>query len=347
MILRYSNASLIRMKDNSGYGCCFCKQLFQEPIELKRHFLDTHGQDIKQMTTRVLKHIVKIDVSFLNCSLCDTDVGSLEELLTHLVETHDKFIHKNIAPNYMEFKFEGPGYRCAFCEQSFGCFKPLIEHMHVHYRNHVCEVCGAGFATRPAYRSHRNRHGDGVYPCKYDGCDKTFDHAAKLHEHTNRVHLGLKRYVCHVCGDKFDDQFKKTKHSLEAHGIKEEQEAVCTICGKYFLNHKNLREHIRKNHLMERPHECETCGKTFFKRTELKNHMVVHGAPSIYKCEICTKAYPRKKTLVSHMRSHAVVKPFQCEPCGLQFAQKVSLRYHNKTKHGITYIALPRYVEAS
>ena len=51
-----------------------------------------------------------------------------------------------------------------------------------------------------------------------------------------------------------------------------EEKNQCGICTKEFTERKNLNQHIRQVHSVDKPHECEVCGKRFTR----KQHRDLH-----------------------------------------------------------------------
>ncbi|CAG9106430.1 unnamed protein product [Plutella xylostella] len=335
-VLLCSNASLIQGKDNGGYRCSLCPHKFPESSELKTHFLNRHRNVdfIMRLQAGMFERSTKLDVTFLRCSLCNAELDKLDDLKAHLQMEHGKVIHNDVTNYMVPFKFEKPGFHCVECAAEFGEFKPLFEHMHHHYRNYVCDQCDAGFVTKNARNSHQARHGYGTYSCLQ--CDKTFPSAQHLSSHVTRVHDKVKMSRCHLCLEKFTDIFKKAQHTEEVHGIVQPK-AVCSACSREFKNHRSLKIHVKRDHLMERRHKCEFCEKAFYTGSQLKHHAIKHiDAPKSFKCSMCPKAYDRRKTLMNHMRSHTELLQFHCQMCDKEFMSQVGVDYHVKMKHSAT-----------
>ncbi|CAK1554352.1 unnamed protein product [Leptosia nina] len=333
-ILLNSNANPIRTKDSLGYVCGFCPEQFLEPTDLKKHFLNEHKDErfIKFMSTRLFEHVVKLDITYLNCALCKRDLSNLDELLSHLKQQHAKDVHTDIKCPILPFKFDSTELRCAVCSTEYTNFKLLQEHMNSHFGKFTCDVCGHRFMTEKLLLSHERRHKTGEYKC--DQCEKVFINSGRLREHKNRAHFGMaKRNKCQICLEKFMDYWKKVDHMVQAHGA---QPVVlnCQACNRVFHNQRALSRHTKKDHLMERRHKCEECDMTFFSTSCLKRHMTKHTGSRDYQCDICFKAYGRKTTLREHMRIHADDRRFACGHCGQAFVQKCSWRSHMRSKHG-------------
>lgn len=333
-ILLNSNANPIRCKDSQGYGCAFCPKQFQEPTVLKKHFLEEHNNDqlIKYMTAKLFEHVVKLDITYLNCALCDKDIKHLDDLITHLKDEHNKPMYLDTKSQIVPFRFDSPELKCVMCSAKFISFKLLLEHMNSHFGNYFCEICGTGFVTDKLLASHVKRHDNGEFKCEQ--CDKTFTNQQKLRDHVKRTHLGMsKRNKCNYCAERFVDYWKKMDHMVKEHGMAPIV-LKCSACERTFRDQRALSRHTKKDHLLERRHKCPECDMRFFGSSGLQKHMAKHTGLRQFRCEVCLKAYGRKNTLREHMRIHANDRRFACTHCGQAFVQKCSWRSHMRSKHG-------------
>ncbi|XP_045781615.1 zinc finger protein 317-like isoform X7 [Maniola jurtina] len=329
----YTNATPIRCKNDFGYVCCFCKDVYQEPNLLKDHTIKSH--ELEKTTfmegKRLGSYLVKLDITDLQCNICKTGLPTLDAALIHLKE-HDKPIHLDINNHIMPFNFEGEYLKCVFCNVIFHKFKKLLEHMSRHYRNCVCDICGAGFINRNTFTMHYHGHKIGSFPCQH--CQKVFDTKRKRRSHEMAIHVhAQKTYKCGYCKEHFSTHWQKEKHITTQHGV-DLPKIQCQVCEKICLTANSLRIHMKRDHLMERRFECGVCEHRFFAAQELKEHMVKHTGVRDYKCDICLKSYGKKSTLREHIRIHAGDRRFKCQLCEQAFIQKCSLNSHLRSKHG-------------
>ncbi|XP_068626139.1 zinc finger protein 501-like [Battus philenor] len=334
IILLNSNANPIRCKDSLGYGCAFCPKQFPQPTKLKKHFLDEHNNDrlIRFMSSKLFENVVKLDITYLCCALCDTDFPQLDQFVTHLKTTHDKDLYVDTKSQILPFRFDTPELKCAICSTEYATFKLLQEHMNTHFRNYPCKICGGCYVTERLLQGHIKRHGDGEFKCAQ--CDKTFTSVHKRREHVHRTHLGFnKRNKCQFCEERFLDYWKKIDHMVKIHGAPPVV-LKCQACERSFNNQRALTRHKKKDHLLERRHNCGECEMKFFSSSCLRKHMAKHTGLRQYTCDVCHKSYGRKNTLREHMRIHADDRRFKCEHCGQGFVQKCSWRGHMRSKHG-------------
>lgn len=284
------------------------------------------------MSAKLLEHVIKLDITYLNCALCDKDIYKLDDFIVHLKNEHKKQMHLDVKNHIVPFRFDTPELKCAVCTTEFGTFKLLQEHMNSHYGNYMCEICGAGFVTDRLRVCHVKRHGSGEFKC--DQCDKTFNSKLKRRDHQKRTHLGLSaRNKCKFCSERFVDYWKKINHMVKEHGVPPVV-LKCTACELTFNNQRSLSRHTKKDHLLERRHKCSECDMRFFGKSSLQKHMAKHTGLRQFKCDVCLKAYARKNTLREHMRIHANDRRFACTHCGQAFVQKCSWRSHMRSKHG-------------
>ncbi|XP_045781613.1 zinc finger protein 99-like isoform X6 [Maniola jurtina] len=332
-LFNHTNATPLRCQKDIGYGCCFCDKFCEKPAELKQHTRQTHQSDIhKIMRKKSLNdYHVKLDITGLQCNECNTKTDNLEDMMRHLQE-HNKNIHWDINNHIMPFSFDDDELRCVICKAEFNKFKKLNEHMNKHYRNRVCDVCGAGFINERTFRKHSIQvHKKGVFACKF--CEKIFDTIGKKRSHESSVHIHSQMLnKCGYCNKKFKSHRNKEKHISSAHGVRL-KEIKCKLCGKVCLTANALRVHTRRDHLKERNYQCHLCAFSSYGNSCLQSHMLKHTGVRDFQCDICLKSYAKKKTLKEHMRIHADDRRFKCEYCGLAFIQKCSLKGHMQSKH--------------
>lgn len=333
-IMQWSNATPIRRCRDTGYVCCYCDDQYQKPANLKTHTLDVHRKEdittTRYLLTMSMKYFfIKLDITSLSCRICKKDMITLEELMQHLNYNHKKCIHNDIKNQIIPFKFTTENLECFICKSTFNKFKTLSDHMKVHYRNYLCEKCGAGFVNAAGLFKHSLSHKTGSYKC--DFCPKVWDTQLKKKRHETIVHQRkVYQLKCGYCIETFNEYRKRETHLVLVHGVGIPE---CQACHKVFKTRRTLNFHIKKDHMLEKPHKCTTCDKKFFAAYELKNHMVLHSNLRPHQCSVCKKTFRQKTSLKGHMRIHDNDKRFKCEHCEQAYVQKNSLTYHLKSKH--------------
>ncbi|XP_030033823.1 PR domain zinc finger protein 5 isoform X9 [Manduca sexta] len=304
-ILVCSTATPIQRYGGIGYTCAYCNKQYLNPADLRTHTTQVHN-DVSQakfMNSDNLHHyIVKLDITSLRCKLCNSNIETLDELMEHLKNIHEKKIFRNIKNRILPFKFDSETLRCAICEHVFNSFKKLMEHTSTHYRNFICSVCDAGFVNHSALKGHSLSHETGSFTCTY--CPKVLSNLRQKtnHEKTHR-HVDNKQYKCGYCSEAFKTSRKKEMHLTAMHGVPQVI-YKCQACDKTFKIRKVFRVHIKRDHLMERSHKCTQCDKSFFRSEQLKEHMVRHTGQREFQCGVCLKKFGAKGSLRHHMRKH-------------------------------------------
>lgn len=333
VILECTNATPIRCHGGIGYQCCFCPEQHPNPADLKTHTIEKHDSKTKQAFMKgktMSEFFVKLDITALCCRLCGAQIDALEPLMDHLSDIHGKKLYTDIRSHILPFKFNDETLRCIYCPNDFNTFKVLQGHMNVHFRNFICETCDSGFVTRNMRRNHMKTHDTGSFICSF--CPKVYDTLLKQRAHEKQVHRHPKMNLCPYCNERFRDFTQKVRHLKEAHGVQKES-PKCKACDRSFETMAALSVHIKRDHLIQRPHKCSECDMSFYVKAQLRNHFVIHSGTREFACSVCLKTFGRKKTLSDHMRIHTDDRRHKCKHCGMAFVQKSSLRSHVRTNH--------------
>lgn len=226
-VMKYSNATPIRNHVKSGFVCCFCDAHFPKPADLKIHTIQSHADDdskdkFLRKKAVLYSFMVKLDITSLICNICHMLVDTLEQLIDHLNNVHQKGLHTDVKNHIVCFKFDSEVMRCLVCLLEFNSFKLLSEHMNQHYTNFVCDECGAGFINRRQLLLHSDKHKNGSHKC--GSCDKVFQSLKRMKTHERITHvynsgLGTHGYRCNHCNEKFQNKKAKVDHMSLAHGV--------------------------------------------------------------------------------------------------------------------------------
>ncbi|XP_034838109.1 oocyte zinc finger protein XlCOF6-like isoform X5 [Maniola hyperantus] len=335
-VLAHSTATPIRSHDGFTYTCCFCADQYKNPVDLKSHTLMTHnnGEDRREFMRKQTSgnYLLKLDITLLKCNICDESIDTLEGLLDHLQNNHKKLIHTDVKNQIIPFKFGDEEMKCVVCSLAFSKFKVLLNHMHTHYRNYVCEICDYGCINRRAMKSHEHSHKTGSFECSE--CNKVFQTRDRMRSHMKAVHKYKNMpNKCGVCNERFRSNKLKDQHLVTVHGMSPVIRK-CSACDQTFTSQNLLRLHTKRFHLMERRFKCTECEMTFFAKNQLQYHMLKHTGRKDFQCDVCMKWFTRKSVLKEHMRIHMNDRRFTCLQCGRGFVQKCSWRSHMRTVHG-------------
>lgn len=109
--------------------------------------------------------------------------------------------------------------------------------------------------------------------------------------------------------------------------------SITKVCGKAFIQHGNMQEHMRI-HTGECPFECHICGRKFKTSSQVRMHIKRHEVNKPLKCNLCDKAFVQIVELRNHQRRHKNIKPYSCETCGKSFIDVGALKKHFRLHTG-------------
>ncbi|XP_013163749.1 PREDICTED: zinc finger protein 43-like isoform X8 [Papilio xuthus] len=309
-ILKYSNATPFKDKNDAGYICAYCFKTYPDPDVLRNH---TQYQHVKEKPTYKAGSALScfaafLDIVNLKCTICDQGMDNLKTLSEHLMKVHDMKYYVGLTDYFQPFKLtQEQLMKCCLCNEVYHNMKLLFQHMNVHYRNFICTICGAGFVNSFRLSRHETTHAKkSSYPCRQ--CGQTFAAESKKKSHVNTEHKGIAGdSVCQICKARFKNYYQKTRHMMQMHnaeGIK------CDVCDKRFNLKSNLKLHMRSVHLKERKFECSECNMRFFvKRHMIGHYLATHTNERKFKCDICGKAYATENSRRKHLKkNHGISK---------------------------------------
>lgn len=313
----------------SNYYCYYCKDQFTNPNELREHTM-TH--EPKTMFESMMEHkkIPKIDITRIDCRLCQEKIDNLETLKKHLTIIHGLKLHP-ITNEFLKFRLTLNNLTCTECKSTFPYFDSLKKHMAEHFGKFICDICGACFLEQASLRTHIKTHYkiDMCFPCEI--CGKNLKSKYSRYLHVATVHEKKPTVNCYKCDAAFLSHALRNKHLIEVHGDK--RTFPCKLCDKVYNRRKTLMEHNRRIHLKVYRHQCDLCDQRFYLPSRLKEHMATHTGERNFRCEFCDKGYPRLKSLQEHLRSHTNDRRYKCDICNSTFTQNASLKNHLKSHH--------------
>lgn len=310
-LLKYSNATPFKDRNDAGYICAYCFKTYPDPGVLRSHTENDHVREkpTYKAGSAMASFVAYLDIVDLKCTVCNQPQESLKQLTQHLVSRHEKKYFLDVTDYFQPFKLTNEQQiNCCLCDEVFHNMKLLMQHMNVHYRNFICTICGAGFVNSFRLNRHETTHGKkkSSFPCRY--CGQVFAAESKKKAHVNIEHKGIAGdSVCQICKARFKNYYQKTRHMIQVHnaeGIK------CEMCEKRFNLKSNLVLHMRSVHLKERPYECSVCSMGFFIKKHMMGHyMATHTNERKFKCEVCGKAYATQNSKRKHMKkNHGISK---------------------------------------
>ncbi|XP_061101693.1 zinc finger and SCAN domain-containing protein 2-like isoform X2 [Conger conger] len=124
-------------------------------------------------------------------------------------------------------------------------------------------------------------------------------------------------FVCTRCGKTFPDALELKTHE-QVHSRK--KPFSCSVCDKSFSQSHILKAH-ESTHTGQKPYACVECGKCFSLKSHLKTHQVTHTGERLFSCTVCDKSFAQLGVLKQHQRIHTGEKPHCCNKCGKSFTQ--------------------------
>ncbi|GAB0094060.1 hypothetical protein DMENIID0001_092810 [Sergentomyia squamirostris] len=344
-------------EDSKETICSICNHEFSTKQNLKRHIEDIHEKGEKSKDDKAFQ-CSQCDLSFKNhyyltkhqgihtskkknvCPICGQEYSTKQNLRRHIEDIHDKVKKSKGKESYQcnmcEMMFKNHYFLtkhraihhtsrknvCPHCNQVYSTKQNLrrhVEDIHEKLRNHLCTICGKGFAQITTLKSHYNVHSKIKFQC--DICGKRFKTEVYLKLHKLR----------HIPPEQRTEKIKKR---LKSDGSKAKKViCICSFCGK-ISNTAAIHQNHMRTHTGEKPFECDICKKCFSFKFVLETHMRVHTGEKPYKCETCGMAFRQSAHLKTHKRVHTGEKPFKCVVCEKAFAERRSLKVHMRLHTG-------------
>ncbi|XP_076437370.1 uncharacterized protein LOC143276637 [Babylonia areolata] len=307
------------------FQCDTCGKAFARAGDLKSHRV-THSTerafkcDVCSKGFKTAEYLrahkeIHTDKRPFSCDECGKGFLKLAGLKVH------KVIHSGIK-----------SFHCKMCTKSFYTAGNLKDHenLHMGVRPFSCEVCSNKFTKKSSLKKHMMLHtGERPYHC--EECGKGYTNRGELEIHM-RTHTGERPFKCGHCSADFHRKANLLQHVSAVHlGIRP---FICSVCGKAFTEARCLKEHMLI-HSGEKPHRCEQCGKTFTQSSTLKAHMRCHSGDKPFPCEFCGKKFSDVSSRNRHHRIHTGEKPYKCSHCSSAFARLEFCKTHMQNEHNI------------
>lgn len=151
------------------------------------------------------------------------------------------------------------------------------------------------------------------------------------------------KFVCNFCKSSFQKKRDLRIHIRKDHlGLKH---ILCKICGKDFRSSYKLNTHLYVIHQVAKVSEklketnqkvCAICGVESLTADECKNHMKIHKKDNKWSCALCPFKAPGKNIVVGHTKIvHQGLKAYHCPRCEKSFTTAVGLEQHVLRHDGI------------
>merc|ERR1719334_472860 len=156
----------------------------------------------------------------------------------------------------------------------------------------------------------------------------------RAHRKTHENELNME---CEICGEVLNRYIRYRRHMNNVHGV--EKAFVCKQCPEgpdrpRYASHSGLNQHIERDHLGIKNHQCPHCPKRFWCKNVLKNHLRVHDGKKPFECPHCHNKFTQKTNLREHIkRVHLGMRRFQCSHCSKRFATGSAMKSHEVNVH--------------
>ena len=232
----------------------------------------------------------------MKCSACDFQSKNPETLTKHIENRHTKI------------------FLCKYCtykaKNKYHVWRHELTHSDV--ADYKCDKCDFKTKTPHSLKAHSLYHlGSPRYIC--DQCQYTSYSGGNFSAHKKTKH-GANRHTCDQCGDTFQYLRHLVRHQVNHQAFKFD----CKMCLKQFSRRDKLREHGRKEHVLDEQNEnavkvitksvsCPECGKLFTASKHLKRHKASAHEGLLLKCINCEKSFSRKDKMNAHLN-------YSCKP---------------------------------
>lgn len=244
-ILEHSNAVVFRWQ-RGKFMCAYCPRICTNVAEVRTHSI-THNQlDLLLKPVKEVRNSfpLRVDITNLACSVCNLSVKTIDDLKSHLKETHGKTVNTKYTDGLIPFILTGKDYNCLHCNKAFEGFMSLFIHMNQHYQSYVCDECGKGYSANHKLRAHQRTHVSGKFAC--GRCNQIFSNTVVRNRHITSVHGRKQRYRCPICDSYFDSYHSRLRHLDRVHGQKAEYK--CRLCTSVFGSGALRNSHMRVVH---------------------------------------------------------------------------------------------------
>ena len=209
------------------YQCMVCSRQFQRSNELRIHMESHNDKDLK-------------------CDECDRYFRGPNRL-----RRHKACVHKT-------------RYKCSYCRRPFGERYAFLEHLKLHEKDCLCDVCGKTFHDNNRLSIHKRTHSaEKDYKCSLCLC--VFRIKGRLLNHVKKHHEDMTWGIrCKECQEIFGTPQslkspKKTKHRKPY--SQREPRYQCMVCSNRFKSPRALEVHIESHN--EKNLKCDECDRYF------------------------------------------------------------------------------------
>ncbi|XP_053375518.1 zinc finger and BTB domain-containing protein 24-like isoform X2 [Mercenaria mercenaria] len=292
---------------------------YQEIDEIRKIALD------REQLRRSTKHFQNSNVRYnYDCFKCGKKFRNRAPLNLHIASEHNEDgglgLLCNDCGKQVDYDHELELHKKFFCKKVKKTFQ--------------CISCKLSFITEFEKSEHPcTKDPTKPYYCSVQDCQTFSRNVKDLTEHVTR-HLGIKPFLCNICGRAFSAKKDMDRHA-DIH--KESKDYVCQICGQSFKSYHTMRRHVFAHKYKDR-FKCDLCPYTTAMRNSFNQHMIKHKQRT-HKCQICEKNLRSERSLSKHIQNrHTFNRIFTCRYC--DFTTDVGLSYssHMRSHRGLKHV---------
>jgi len=267
------------------------------------------------------------------CGFCRDQFPSQKELTQHTLQAHDGFKYQ--CDICTEYRAKDIGKVAQHKLQKHGVITET-------YKEYACQVPDCNFKTikESNFDFHmRMQHSEETATATTcNVCGKRKGTPSALRRHVESAHMQLKPFSCEICKAGFAQKSGLAMHMKNLHPS-DNQKVICNICGAELKHEASLKDHIMRKHNSEDPaaNTCPECGKMFSVKYDLRDHMKrAHMVHTHLPCPKCDKRFPKMQNLRCHILSthlKVTIKPFACFTCGNSYVRSKDCWQHVALKH--------------
>ena len=328
------NNSIKQKRTKKDFICSECNRPFKTGQKLRRHEqVHINARELIQESNHPNEEKPKL---FKGMKVLDENLGEAYEIYL-------KDFFKYECAIIRENGKVGLKYSCLLClpvKKVLLTYKNPVRHLGSHIKSiHPKILAKYDEITKSLITSSEpNLPTKAPFTCP--DCQQEFESYVNLKNHWQETHKIIVKNesssLCNLCGKTFQQKHKYTFHLWREHGIGEQQEHECDICGKKFAGYKSqaLAQH-KLIHKGTKDHVCHICGAGFKSSILLKYHtQQVHEHSGKFECMYCDYKTPVGYRLDVHVNAvHTKTIKYSCEECNFSCYTKGNLTAHRKTVH--------------
>lgn len=300
------------------------------------------------------------------CFYCGKNFTEYTEFKKHTKShgpcTTKDYSLKLIKGNHIEIKIDVSEIVCDICNEPFGKFEEIIDHLigkhNLEYNKNIeipfqeyrladfrCLLCEEQFTYFGYLVKHVNNvHPQNCFIC--DDCGVTFNKKRDLAFHLRNYHK-QGGYPCELCLNNFESRHTLQRHQNNMHFRQ------CKNCGLRFASLSLLQKHVQVDHpLNDGKMKCSYCSKEFHNSLGLRQHFnkckvqIISQVDSSFLDD--KNIVPKKKQNTIRIRQNiqcvlnmSTAVPFKffskfsCFYCSKKFEEFEELRQHTNVEHPV------------